>query len=63
MTAHECYIGIDVGSISLNSVVVSLSREILFEMTVRHQGKPIEAARRILITVFEKFEQESVANI
>jgi len=59
----ECYIGIDVGSISLNSVVVSPSREILFETTVRHQGKPIEAASRILTTVFEKFEQESIANI
>lgn len=63
MTAPECYIGIDVGSISLNSVVVNLSREILFETTVRHQGKPIEAASRILATVFEEFEQESIANI
>jgi activator of 2-hydroxyglutaryl-CoA dehydratase len=63
VTPPACYIGIDVGSISLNSVVVSPAREILFETTVRHQGKPIDAAGRVLTTVFEKFEQESIANI
>ncbi len=64
MTASKVHcIGIDVGSISLNSVVIGSSRQILFETTVRHQGKPIEAASCILATISEQLEQDSIAHI
>lgn len=55
------YIGIDAGSVSVNSVVMSCDREILHESPYyRHFGKIEEAVHDSLIKAFEQFGEENI---
>ena len=63
MGKKEFFIGIDVGSISLNAVVIDVSREIRFETNVRHKGRPVKEAYRIFTQILEEFPEESLKSV
>ena len=45
---NQFYIGVDVGSISINTVVVDQKKEVIEEHYTRIQGQPLEVTRKIL---------------
>ena len=45
---NSCYLGIDVGSISTNCVIVAPEGEVLFEVYKRGEGNPIESVQQCL---------------
>lgn len=45
---NSCYLGIDVGSISTNCVVISPEGEVLLEIYKRGEGNPIESVQQCL---------------
>jgi predicted CoA-substrate-specific enzyme activase len=45
---NSCYLGIDVGSISTNCVVIMPEGEVLFEIYMRGKGNPIESVQQCL---------------
>ena len=48
---EEAYLGIDVGSVSTNLVVLDAAGEVLHEIYVRTEGRPIEVVREGLRTI------------
>ncbi len=64
----ELYLGIDVGSVSANTVVMNDRREVLEEQYTRIKGQPLQAVQRILEEIqqrigFEKFHSVSFTGI
>ena len=55
----EMYLGIDVGSISVKTVVLSQKREVLEEHYVRLHGQPLQTTARVLTDVFSRFPRAS----
>ena len=51
---NSCYLGIDVGSISTNCVVITPECEVLFEVYRRGKGNPIESVQHCLEQLTEK---------
>ncbi len=45
---NSCYLGIDVGSISTNCVIIAPEGEVLFEIYKRGEGSPIESVQQCL---------------
>ena len=58
-----CFLGIDVGSISANTVIVNFKKEILEEHYHRLQGQPILIVRNILQDIFRRIPPADFANI
>ncbi len=54
-------IGIDIGSISVNLVVMSETGDILKSLYVRHKGRPIEVTKSIMEDLLKEYEIDSVA--
>jgi len=54
-------IGIDIGSISINLIVMSMSGEIIKNLYVRHKGRPIEVTKTILEDLSKEYEIDSIA--
>jgi predicted CoA-substrate-specific enzyme activase len=48
---NPCYLGIDVGSISTNCVVMTPEGEVLFELYKRGKGNPIESVQQCLAQI------------
>ncbi|MEW9123574.1 MAG: acyl-CoA dehydratase activase [Thermotaleaceae bacterium] len=53
----KCYLGIDVGSVSTNVVVMDQEKKILDTLYIRTQGKPIEAIKKGLKEMKNRLEQ------
>lgn len=54
-------VGIDIGSISINLVVLNEAGDILKSLYVRHKGRPIEVTKTLLEDLGKEFEIGSVA--
>jgi predicted CoA-substrate-specific enzyme activase len=54
-------IGIDIGSISVNLVVMSETGDILKSLYVRHKGRPVEVTKTIMEDLLKEYEIDSVA--
>jgi len=50
----EAYVGVDVGSISTNVVVITKNRDVLARRYLMTAGKPLEAVRQGLFEVGEE---------
>ena len=64
-TDHQrnLYIGLDVGSISLNTVVMTPDRVILEEDYSRLHGRPLETVHRVLAGVLDRYAQEDLVAV
>jgi predicted CoA-substrate-specific enzyme activase len=61
MKPKSLFIGLDVGSISLNTVVMTSDRKILFEDYVRIHGRPLQTAERVMVEIFRRYPPDAVA--
>jgi len=62
--AAKYTVGIDVGSVSLNGIVINRSKEIVFEFPYkRHFGKIDEEIRDLVECLFEKFGEDHIRSI
>ncbi|RJR20942.1 MAG: 2-hydroxyglutaryl-CoA dehydratase [Nitrospiraceae bacterium] len=53
----SCYLGIDVGSISTNCVIISPDGEVLFEIYKRGEGSPIASVQQCLSILAEQMPE------
>jgi len=59
--SNKYYIGIDAGSVSINSVVISSDRQIVYESPYyRHFGKIEDAVYDLLISEYELFGEDNI---
>jgi len=56
------HIGLDIGSVSVNTVVLNDAKEVLWEDYSRTQGRPLEVATRVLSDLLERFPPGTVAS-
>ncbi|OEU46193.1 MAG: CoA activase [Desulfobacterales bacterium S7086C20] len=56
------HLGIDVGSISVNTVLVNDSSEIVWEDYSRTRGRPLETTASVLTRLYEKIPTETIAS-
>jgi len=56
-----CRVGIDIGSISINLIVMSKEGNILKSLYVRHKGRPIQVTKTILENLLNEYEIDSIA--
>ena len=58
------YVGIDVGSVSLNCIGINLDREIIFETPYkRHLGKVENEVHKVIRELYKRFGQEKIKAI
>ena len=63
-SAGGLHAGIDVGSVSINSVVINAHKQILFESPYRrHFGKVEDAVAALIVDLHEKFGRDQMAGI
>ncbi len=63
-SAGGLHAGIDVGSVSINSVVINAHRQILFESPYRrHFGKVDDTVAALIVALHEKFGRDQVVGI
>ena len=55
------YLGLDVGSVSLDSVVLDRDGQVLMADYTRTKGRPLAVAAEVLARIFERFPRESFA--
>jgi predicted CoA-substrate-specific enzyme activase len=60
MTDKFVFVGIDIGSISANTVVLDGERNILEEDYTRTKGEPLETACKILSDLIDRYGQDSI---
>ncbi|HHY91511.1 MAG TPA: 2-hydroxyglutaryl-CoA dehydratase, partial [Clostridiales bacterium] len=53
----HCYLGIDIGSVSTNVVVLDQNEEVLDTLYIRTQGKPIEAIKGGLAQIQKRMDK------
>lgn len=59
----KAYLGIDVGSVSTNVVLINENYEVLEALYIRTQGRPIEAVKRGLKLLAEKYDDIQIAGV
>lgn len=52
---EELFLGIDIGSVSTNVVLIDKKGEVIESIYLRTQGKPIEILQKALGTLYEKY--------
>jgi len=52
----KCYLGIDIGSVSTNIIVMDEEHNVLDALYIRTQGKPVEAIKRGLSQIKDKWQ-------
>ena len=63
-SAGGLHAGLDVGSVSINSVVINAHRQILFESPYRrHFGKVDDTVAALIVALYEKFGRDQVVGI
>lgn len=55
------YLGIDIGSISVNVVIMDEKNSIVYEKYIRHKGKPIEVAREVVKEIIDKYSVDFIS--
>ncbi|UCG06287.1 MAG: hypothetical protein JSV83_20635, partial [Desulfobacterales bacterium] len=61
---EEYYVGIDVGSVSLNCIVINPGKEVVFESPYkRHFGRPDEETVNLIEGLFNKFGENKILSI
>jgi predicted CoA-substrate-specific enzyme activase len=64
MTTDTYYMGIDLGSVSLNSIVITRDRKIVYESPYeRHMGRMEESVSRLIKELYDRYGRESVKAI
>ncbi len=63
MSDSKHYLGIDVGSVSVNFVVMDEQGEVLEDKYIRHHGRPIQTAGRALREAVERLGEENVIGV
>ena len=62
--SKECYAGIDVGSVSLNCVVINSDKDIVFEFPYqRHFGKIHDTVLCLVGKLFDKFGDHNIRSV
>jgi len=56
------HLGIDIGSVSINTVLMNSARDILWEDYTRTKGRPLESLVEVLERVFKEAPYESIAS-
>lgn len=56
----QCYIGVDVGSISAKGAIVNESREVLAACYRRTQGRPVESIKMVLAAIRKSLPPDAV---
>jgi len=60
----ELYIGIDIGGVSINAIVIDANGNIVYEHPyVRHFGKTEEKCAWVLKNIFQKFREEKFVSV
>ena len=54
----KLYLGIDVGSVSVNTIIMNDQREVLEEHYTRLKGQPLQTVKRILEEILERISAE-----
>ena len=57
------YLGLDIGSISLNTILLDDNEEVVFEEYTRTKGQPYETAVQVLEELTAEFGPESIATV
>ena len=60
---NSCFIGIDVGSISVNTVVINDNKEILEEYYTRAHGQPLITVYRVLEEILSRIRPSQVMGV
>lgn len=55
MDKLKCFLGIDIGSVSTNVVLLGEDDSIIESIYVRTEGRPIEVLQKVLIQLYQKF--------
>lgn len=64
MKNKNYYIGIDLGSVSLNSIIINQDRKIVHEFPYkRHMGRMEESVSRLIKELYNRFDRGSVKSI
>jgi predicted CoA-substrate-specific enzyme activase len=53
----QCYLGIDIGSVSTNIVVMDQNEKVLDKLYIRTQGKPVEAVKEGLAQIENRIDK------
>jgi len=62
--SEKHYVGIDVGSVSINCVAINQAKEVVYESPYkRHLGKVEEEVEHVLVPLFETLGRESIAAV
>jgi predicted CoA-substrate-specific enzyme activase len=61
--SEKYHLGLDVGSISLNTILLNERQEVVFEDYTRTKGQPYETALKVLGELLEKFPAESITTV
>lgn len=59
----SCFLGVDVGSVSVNTVVMNSSREILEEHYTRTRGQPLLTAYRVLEEILSRISPSNLLGV
>ena len=63
MASDDLYLGIDVGSISVNLAAVDAENNIVEEHYIRHHGQPMAVAAEAIETAVDKYGRERIAGL
>ncbi len=63
MSSQDLYLGIDVGSVSVNLVVIDAQDNVIEERYIRHHGQPLTVAADALSAALEKYGRGRVAGL
>ena len=61
--SEKYHLGLDVGSISLNTILLNDKQEVVFEDYTRTKGQPYDVALKVLGDLLTKFPVESIATV
>ena len=56
-------IGLDIGSVSVDTIIISNEYQIIQDSYIRHRGKPVETSLDVLRTIVEQFGDAAVQQI
>ena len=59
MGMEKLYLGIDVGSVSANTVILNDRQEVLEEHYTRMKGQPLQAVQKILEEILQRIPSEA----
>ncbi|MCS7281505.1 MAG: acyl-CoA dehydratase activase [Desulfobacterota bacterium] len=55
------YLGLDIGSISVNVVVMDDKNDIVFERYIRHKGRPLEVAKEVVKQAMKDYDIDFIS--